>query len=95
LEALYPRTVGLSEMTWFDHVVVHSGDLDGPSSLHPDLPSRVGELLVRRRLVEESLRLMQQVHLIDTVDSEDGIHFVARMMPPTSSTCFSLPTARR
>ena len=31
-----------------------------------------GELLVRRRLVEDSLLLMQRVHLVDVVDGEDG-----------------------
>ena len=64
LEAFYPRRCDLLEMTWLDHLVVHTGDFDGqdvPESLHPDLPNRAGELLVRRQLVEKSLRLMQQV----------------------------------
>ena len=61
LEAFHPRRCDLMEMTWLDHLVVHTGDLDGedvPESLHPDLPNRAGELLVRRQLVERSLRLM-------------------------------------
>ena len=67
LEALHPRCCDLLEMTWLDHLVVHTGDLDGqdvPASLHPDLPNSTGELLVRRQLVERSLRMMQQVHLV-------------------------------
>src|SRR4051812_39282195 len=83
LEALYPRACGLTEMTWFDHLVVHTGDPGGPTSLHPDLPGRSGELLVRRRLVEGSLRLMQQVHLLDAVNDETGIHFVASDNAPS------------
>lgn len=80
LEAFYPRRCDLLEMTWFDHLVVHTGDLDGqdvPESLHPDLPNRAGELLVRRQLVEQSLRLMQQVHLVEVFDTETGIEFGA------------------
>ncbi len=77
LDALYPRACGVAELTWFDHLVVHSADLDGPESLHPALPARAGELLVRRRLIEESLRLMQQVHLIDVIHGIDGISFIA------------------
>lgn len=77
LEALYPRACGLGEMTCFDHLVVHSADLDGPPSLHPDLRPRTGELVVRRGLVGESLRLMCQMHLIDETHDGDGIRYVA------------------
>ena len=86
LEAFYPRQCDLIEIIWLDHLVVHTGDLDGddvPVSLHPDLPNRAGELFVRRRLVEHSLRLMQQVHLVDAVDTENGICFVASEEAPS------------
>ncbi|WP_426532763.1 ABC-three component system middle component 2 [Bradyrhizobium sp. McL0615] len=86
LEAFYPRQCDLIEMTWLDHLVVHTADLDGddvPKSLHPDLPNRAGELLVRRRLLERSLRLMQQMHLVDVSDSEKGICFVASQDAPS------------
>ena len=86
LEAFYPRRCDLLEMTWLDHLVVHTGDFDGqdvPESLHPDLPNRVGELLVRRQLVEKSLRLMQQVHLVELFETEDGISFAASEDAPS------------
>lgn len=80
LEAFHPRRCDLLELTWLDHLVVHTGDLDdadAPSSLHPDLPNRVAELVVRRPLVEKSLRLMQQLHLVDVYETEEGIAFGA------------------
>jgi len=86
LEAFYPRRCDLIEMTWLDHLVVHTGDLDGqdvPESLHPDLPNRAGELLVRRQLVERSLRLMQQVHLVEVFETEAGIEFCASEEAPS------------
>lgn len=86
LEAFYPRCCDLMEMTWLDHLVVHTGDLDGhnvPESLHPDLPNRTGELLVRRQLVEQSLRMMQQVHLIEVIETEAGIEFCASEEAPS------------
>lgn len=86
LEAFYPRRCDLLEMTWLDYLIVHTGDLDGqdvPESLHPDLPNRAGELLVRRQLVEKSLRLMQQVHLVDVFETEDGISFGASEDAPS------------
>lgn len=86
LEAFHPRRCDLLEMTWLDHLVVHTGDLDGedvPQSLHPDLPNRAGELLVRRQLVEKSLRLMQQVHLVEVFETDEGILFGAGEDAPT------------
>lgn len=80
LEAFHPRRFDLLEMTWLDHLVVHTGDLDdpdAPSSLHPALPNRAAELVVRRPLVEKSLRLMQQLHLVDVFETEYGITFGA------------------
>jgi hypothetical protein len=29
LDALHPRSCDLTEMTWFDHLVVHTSDLEG------------------------------------------------------------------
>ena len=85
LEAFHPRRCDLLEITWLDHLIVHTGDLDdsdAPSSLHPDLANRAAELVVRRPLLEKSLRLMQQLHLIDVFETEDGIAFEASDSAP-------------
>lgn len=102
LEAFHPRRCDLMEMTWLDHLVVHTGDLDGedvPESLHPDLPNRAGELLVRRQLVERSLRLMQQVHLVEVHETEEGVQFTASEEAPSYldllQTPYSMELKRR
>jgi hypothetical protein len=77
LEHLRPQALDLAEMVLFDHVVVHTADLGGPPSLHPDVPGRKGELLVRRRLVEASLQLMQRCHLVDQESADEGIIYRA------------------
>jgi hypothetical protein len=77
LDAAYPRALDLARLTWFDHLVVHTEDIGGPPSLHPALPGRTGELLVRRRLVEESLTLMRRLHLVETVHDAHGISYRA------------------
>ncbi|KQQ45663.1 hypothetical protein ASF58_18985 [Methylobacterium sp. Leaf125] len=77
LEHLRPVRADLPEMVLFDHVVVHTGDHGGPPSLHTAVPGRIGELLVRRRLVEDSLRLMQQCHLVAEAHDADGITYQA------------------
>lgn len=89
LDAFHPRPCDLTEVTWLDHLVVHTSDLgrsDGsevPSSLHPDLPGRQGELLVRRELIEHSLRLMHRLHLVDVKGSGDGIQYLASEDAPS------------
>lgn len=78
LDAVYPRAFDLAHLTWFDHLVVHTYDIGGPSSLHPDIPQRTGELLIRRRLVEDGLKLMRQLHLVDASTTSFGIMYQAR-----------------
>jgi hypothetical protein len=77
LDAAYPRAFDLAKLSWFDHFVVHTADINGPESLHPDLPQRSGELLVRRRLIEASLDVMQRLHLIDRQSDASGIRYRA------------------
>lgn len=77
LDTAYPRGFDLMQLTWLDHLVVHTADIDGPESLHPNIPQRNGELLVRRSLVEEGLALMRRMHLIEAKFTEDGIVYVA------------------
>ena len=77
LNAAYPRAFDLAQLTWFDHLVVHTADFGGPKSLHPDLPQRTGELLVRRRVVEEGVQLMRRLHMINAIVDENGIAYQA------------------
>lgn len=75
LDVAQPRTFDLTHLTWLDHLVVHTADIGGPTSLHPDIPQREGELIVRRRNVEDGLRLMRRLHLVITNYAADGISF--------------------
>jgi len=77
LNAAFPRVFDLAQLTWFDHLVVHTADIGGPQSLHPDLPQRTGELLVRRRVVEEGVQLMRRLHMINAIADKNGIAYQA------------------
>jgi len=78
LDAVYPRAFSVTQIAWFDHLVVHTKDIAGPPSLHPDVPQRSGELLVRRRLVEDSLTLMRRLRLVELEpDQHAGILYRA------------------
>lgn len=77
LVAAYPAALDLERLVELDYLVVHSGDADGPGSLHAPLPMRAGELLVRRGLIEKGLLLMTSRNLIQQMPAEDGFDYIA------------------
>ncbi|MBK1855326.1 hypothetical protein JO972_10180 [Verrucomicrobiaceae bacterium 5K15] len=87
LVTCYPRSLDLQRLVDFDYLVVHSGDVDGPESLHPPLPMRAGELLIRRSIIESGVMLMMSRGFIERVVKDDGIEYLASetAMPFVSS----------
>jgi ABC-3C biological conflict system middle component len=77
LTASYPRTVDVDTLVLLDHSLVHSGDLGGPASIHPDIPMRSGEIGLKRTILEDGLRLMMRAHMVDLVMTADGITYRA------------------
>lgn len=77
LVAAYPATFDLERLVEMDYLVVHSGDADGPESLHVALPMRAGELLVRRVLIENGLLLMASRNLVQRIPADDGFNYIA------------------
>ncbi|MBL0572098.1 threonine transporter [Aeromonas hydrophila] len=77
LTASFPNSLDLHKLVELDYLVVHSGDVGGPSSLHAPLPLRVGELLIRQNLVKAGLHLMMSKGLIDVVIRNDGFGYMA------------------
>lgn len=77
LVASFPVAFDLQRLIEMDYLVVHSGDVDGPQSLHAPLPLRAGELLVRRSLIEKGLTLMMSRGLVQCVPAEDGFSYLA------------------
>jgi len=77
LVAAHPAALDLERLVEMDYLVVHSGDANGPKSLHAALPMRAGELLVRRGLIERGLLLMTSRGLIQRIPAEDGFNYVA------------------
>lgn len=77
LVAAHPRAHDLQRLVHYDYLTVHSEDAGGPPSLHPALPLRSGELLVRRGNVERGLLLMISAKLVRRWPAEDGFSFGA------------------
>jgi hypothetical protein len=77
LGAAFPYTYDLQRLVAFDFLLVHTGDVGGPESLHPPTPYRSAELLVRRKLVEDALLLMMTRDLVQRQVAPDGIKYCA------------------
>ena len=77
LAAAYPESFDLERLVEMDYLVVHSGDAEGPDSLHAPLPMRAGELLVRRGLIEKGLLLMVSRNLAQRLTGKKGFNYVA------------------
>lgn len=77
LVAAFPRRCDLQRLVAYDHLVVHTGDIGGPESLHAAVPMRTAELLVRRQLVARGLMLMVSRGLIVRHAESTGITYEA------------------
>jgi hypothetical protein len=77
LAAAYPRAFDLQRIVALDYLLVHTGDIGGPSSLHPPVPLHSAELLVCRRLIERALLLMMTRELVSRQVGPDGIQYIA------------------
>ena len=73
----YPNGINLERLVAYDYLVIHTGDVCGPPSLHPALPLRTGELTVRRQSIQQGLDLMRNHGLIISIPSETGFLYVA------------------
>lgn len=94
LVAAYPYSYDLHRLVTFDHLVVHTGDIGGPSSLHAAVPMRTAELLVRRELVERGLLLMISKGLANRHATPSGIEYDAGEFADTFLSSLTSPYVR-
>ena len=78
LLAASPSGYDIQRLVQYDYLIVHSGDIaGGPPSIHPATPHRAGELLVRRKLVEEGLDFMARRLVVEKDFTGAGITYRA------------------
>ncbi|KZK80050.1 hypothetical protein PsAD46_04039 [Pseudovibrio sp. Ad46] len=71
-------SLDLQQLSAFDYLVVHTGDFEAaPPSLHPEMPNRSGELVIRRELVERGLVLMESKGLVKMHLTQSGFCYSA------------------
>jgi hypothetical protein len=68
----------LQRLVTYDYLVVHSGDVPGgPTSLHPAVPFRGSEWIVKRGLVSAGLKLMFARELVSKQMNSTGISYLS------------------
>lgn len=87
----FPEKYDIQKLVTFDHLIIHTGDVGGPESLHPNLPLRSTEILVRRSLVEKGLLLMVSRGLVERIIEPSGIYYRAGEMTEPIFMNFDAP----
>lgn len=77
LNANFPRSLDLNRLVLFDYILLHSADLGGPSSIHPAIPRRQGELGLKRALLETSLHVPIRAELARFEATSVGLQYAA------------------
>lgn len=90
-----PESLDVNRLVLLDHAALHSEDLGGPSSLHPPLPIRAGELGVRRQVLKDGLDVMLQAGLVEAIVTLNGIEFRATDRAPAFAQVLESRYARR
>lgn len=78
LVELDPHHHDLQRLVLLDYLLVHSADVDGgPESLHPAVPQRAAEVLVRRAVLEPGLALYARRGLVSVTMDANGFSYGA------------------
>ena len=78
LNALKSKLVDLQRLVSYDYLLVHSADIaGGPTSLHPAVPRRGAELLVKRGSIQAGINLLLAKELIHIEFSPEGFNYRA------------------
>jgi hypothetical protein len=68
------KGISLDRLVIYDYLIINSGDIDGaPNSIHPALPNRSSQLLVKRELIKKSLQILLSKELLTLKYLKEGI----------------------
>lgn len=78
LNEAFPKSFDLQNIVYLDYLTIHSADIDKTTtSLHPAVPYRSGEIMVRSSIIEQGLNLFIAKDLIEKLYNSNGIYYKA------------------
>lgn len=76
LNGINPVEVDLNRLVIYDYFLLNSSDFpNGPKSLHPPIPHRSAQIIIKPLILKDALVLMRSKELIDIVFSSEGIKY--------------------
>lgn len=83
LNELNNMPIDINRLIIYDYFVIHGNDFDSSiESLHPPTPYRSGEIIIKRKIIQEGINLMYSKELLDINYTEKGIYFKANELTP-------------
>lgn len=78
LQGIYPKEIDINRLVIYDYFLLNSGDFpNGIKSLHPPIPHRSSQIIIKPLIIKDALSLMSSKELIDIIFSVDGIKYKA------------------
>lgn len=78
LNEAFPKSFDIQNLVFLDYLTIHSGDIDKKViSLHPAVPYRSGEIMIRSSIIENGLNLFMAKNLIEKLYNKNGIEYRA------------------
>lgn len=78
LNEAFPKSFDLQYLVYLDYLTIHSADIDKTTeSLHPAVPYRSGEIMVRGTIIEKGINLFITKNLIEKQYNINGIEYKA------------------
>lgn len=76
LNAISPKEVDINRLVIYDYFLLNSGDFpNGPKSLHPAIPHRSAQIIIKPLILKDALVLMRSKELVEIVFSTEGIKY--------------------
>jgi hypothetical protein len=81
LSEMAPKVCDIQRLVFYDYLLLHSNDVQGgPPSLHPPMPYRTCEILIRSELLLNGLKVMISKELADVEFTDKGRQFKATVL---------------
>jgi len=78
LNGIFPIEIDINRLVIYDYFLLNSGDFpNGPKSLHPPIPHRSSQIIIKPLILKDALALMRSKELIDIIFSNQGIKYKA------------------
>jgi len=69
------RSLDLDRIMYLDYLLLHTGDIDGPESIHAPVPKRGVQVYSRRKLLQQGLVFLLSKELINFDSSINGFSY--------------------